>query len=116
MSSKEVRINVRANEQTVEDLKVTARLRGLTVSSLVNLLVVKAIREEKAIAPEAFDKSPAIFRKELRVERKDRTSEDRGDWRESLRKAKGIWKDRDDLPDFDELRKEWSRDVWKEQK
>lgn len=115
MSKKEVRINARASEQTVHDLKIAARLRGLTVSSLVNLLVVKTIREEKAIAPEAFGQSPNIFRKESHTESRDRTSESQ-DWSESLRNARGIWKDRDDLPDFDELRKEWSRDVWKEQK
>ncbi|MGI8642047.1 MAG: CopG family transcriptional regulator [Pyrinomonadaceae bacterium] len=28
---------------------------------------------------------------------------------ESLRRAKGIWKDRDDLPDFEKLRTEWDR-------
>jgi predicted DNA-binding protein len=27
----------------------------------------------------------------------------------SLRRARGIWKDRDDLPDFEKLRKEWDR-------
>ena len=29
--------------------------------------------------------------------------------RERLRKAAGLWKDRDDLPDFEQLRSEWSR-------
>ena len=28
---------------------------------------------------------------------------------ESLRRARGIWKDRDDLPDFEKLRAEWDR-------
>ena len=28
---------------------------------------------------------------------------------ERLRRAKGIWKDRDDLPDFEKLRAEWDR-------
>ncbi len=27
----------------------------------------------------------------------------------SLRRARGIWKDRDDLPDFKKLRAEWNR-------
>lgn len=113
MSNKEVRINVRTNAQTVEELKITAKLRGLTVSSLVNSLVVQAIRDEKTIAPEAFQKLGSTSRSSQNSER--RSKEFRGDWRESLRKAKGIWKDRNDLPDFDKLRKEWSRDVWKEQ-
>ena len=26
-----------------------------------------------------------------------------------MRRAKGIWKDRDDLPDFEKLRAEWDR-------
>jgi predicted DNA-binding protein len=30
-------------------------------------------------------------------------------WLKSLRQAKGIWKDRDDLPDFRQLRSEWDR-------
>lgn len=29
--------------------------------------------------------------------------------KEVLERAAGIWKDRDDLPDFDKLRKEWDR-------
>lgn len=36
-------------------------------------------------------------------------------WLESLKKAKGMWKDRDDLPDFEQLRKEWDRPgLWDE--
>jgi len=31
--------------------------------------------------------------------------------REILEKAAGIWKDRDDLPDFAGLRKEWDRSI-----
>ena len=33
----------------------------------------------------------------------------RQEWLKSLRQAKGIWKDRDDLPDFRQLRKEFDR-------
>lgn len=29
--------------------------------------------------------------------------------KEVLERVAGIWKDRDDLPDFEELRKEWDR-------
>jgi hypothetical protein len=36
-------------------------------------------------------------------------------WLKSLQQAKGMWKDRDDLPDFDQLRKEWDRPgLWDE--
>jgi predicted DNA-binding protein len=30
-------------------------------------------------------------------------------WREAAERLAGIWKDRDDLPDFEELRKTWDR-------
>jgi len=33
----------------------------------------------------------------------------RQDWLKSLRRARGMWKDRDDLPDFQQLRKEFDR-------
>lgn len=52
--AKEIRINVRTTEQIKADLEITARLKGLTVSALVNSLVVKAIREEKEREPQAF--------------------------------------------------------------
>ncbi len=29
--------------------------------------------------------------------------------KEAFERAAGMWKDRDDLPDFEELRKEWDR-------
>lgn len=35
-----------------------------------------------------------------------------GDWKAAWRQAAGMWKDRDDLPDFEELRRFWDRDVW----
>jgi hypothetical protein len=113
--AKEVRINVRTTERIKRELEIAAELRGMNVSSLVNSLAVRAIREEKAIAPEAFNKSADSLRDRSHAKVQDRTQEDQSDWRESLRKARGMWQDRDDLPDFDELRKEWSRDVWKEQ-
>lgn len=34
------------------------------------------------------------------------------DWRGALQRLEGIWADRDDLPNFDEIRKEWDRDLW----
>lgn len=107
MKSKEVRLNIRTSEQTIADLKTTAKLRGLSVSSLVNMLVVKAIREEKAAVPEEFESSSGhgIAGNSIRS--------GQGDWREAMENAKGMWKDRDDIPDlFAELRKSWSRDVW----
>jgi post-segregation antitoxin (ccd killing protein) len=55
LMTKEVRINVRTTEQIKRDLEITARLRGITVSALVNSQVVKAIREEKEREPQAFN-------------------------------------------------------------
>ena len=33
-------------------------------------------------------------------------------WREALLGIEGMWADRDDLPDFQELRKTWDRNLW----
>lgn len=33
----------------------------------------------------------------------------RQEWLEVLHRAKGIWKDRNDLPNFEKLRAEWDR-------
>jgi predicted DNA-binding protein len=37
---------------------------------------------------------------------------DQVEWRAALERLEGIWADRTDLPDFDELRREWDRDPW----
>lgn len=50
----EIRINVRTTAEIKRDIEITAKLRGMTVSSLINSLAVKAIREEKNVEPEAF--------------------------------------------------------------
>lgn len=52
--SKEIRINVRTREDIKRDIEITARLRGIKVSSLVNQLLMQAIREEKQKEPLAF--------------------------------------------------------------
>lgn len=31
------------------------------------------------------------------------------DWKSAWRKAAGMWRDRDDLPDFEEIRRSWDR-------
>lgn len=55
----EIRINVRTTPDIKRDIEIAARLRGLTVSSLVNSLAVKAIREEKDREPKAFETAEA---------------------------------------------------------
>ena len=107
--NKESRINVRTTEEIKRELEITAKLRGLRPSSLVNLLVAKAIREEKLLSPEAFSEA-------------GRAGEDRGSvpedvpsWQQNMRRVKGMWKDRQDLPDFDLLRREADRNErWEE--
>ncbi len=37
---------------------------------------------------------------------------DQVDWRGALARLEGIWADRDDLPDFKEIRREMDRDLW----
>ena len=34
------------------------------------------------------------------------------EWREALLRLKGMWADRDDLPDFDSIRRSMDRDLW----
>lgn len=55
--AKEIRINVRTTAQIKADLEITAKLKGLSVSALVNSLVVGAIREEKDREPQSFRNS-----------------------------------------------------------
>lgn len=55
----EIRINVRTRPDIKRDLEITARLRGVNVSALVNQLVMQAIREERQREPRAFGILPA---------------------------------------------------------
>jgi hypothetical protein len=34
------------------------------------------------------------------------------DWKGAIARGEGLWAHRDDLPDFDELRRESDRDLW----
>ncbi|MDB5355666.1 MAG: CopG family transcriptional regulator [Phycisphaerales bacterium] len=38
----------------------------------------------------------------------------RDDWKAAVMQAAGMWKDRDDLPDFAQLRKSWDRGYGRE--
>lgn len=55
--SSEIRINVRTTAQIKHELEITAKSRGMTVSSLINSLAVKVIREEKLVEPEVFEQA-----------------------------------------------------------
>lgn len=110
---RETRINVRTTDQIKRELKVTARLRGLTESSLVNSLVVRAIREEKQVSPEAFENIGDAKRRGPNIGEQTPAEEKVPDWQQGIRKARGMWKGRDDLPDLGQLRKESDRsDRW----
>jgi hypothetical protein len=37
-------------------------------------------------------------------------------WREAAMRVAGIWADRDDLPDFEDIRRSMDRDLWDEDK
>ena len=37
-------------------------------------------------------------------------------WQEAMRNAAGIWAERDDLPDFEDIRRSMDRDLWSSQK
>lgn len=52
--SKTVLLNLHVSENVRNDFKVVARLRGLTMSALINQFMVRLIREEKEYNPQAF--------------------------------------------------------------
>jgi hypothetical protein len=62
-NGKEMNINLRVRKDVREDFKIVADLRGASMSSLIHQFIVKCIREEKKISPDAFGKveSPAGF-------------------------------------------------------
>lgn len=47
-------LQIRIREDVKRDLGLLSESRGLSMSSLINSLIVRAIREEKAQAPETF--------------------------------------------------------------
>lgn len=51
---KERWLQIRIDEEVKANAKITARLRGLSLSALVHSLLVKAIREEKDRDPLSF--------------------------------------------------------------
>lgn len=48
----------------------------------------------------------------LAVELADEENDDFQHWRQAMRRVEGMWADRDDLPDFEEIRRSMDRDVW----
>jgi hypothetical protein len=85
-------IKIKLNEQNSRRADELARRTGKTPETLVN---------------EAFERFANVATHESEEERERFLA-----WREALLGIEGMWKDRDDLPDFQELRKSWDRDLW----
>jgi hypothetical protein len=52
--NKEVLINIRLKPETREEFRISAELRGATMSGLLHQFIVRTIREEKERDPKAF--------------------------------------------------------------
>ena len=83
MTGLQVILNERNSGRTGE----AARLLGTSPDELVNTAVELYLAE--------IESQPSI-----------------ADWKAEIMQAAGLWKDRDDLPNFDEIRQSMDRDVW----
>ncbi len=83
---------INLTDSQTELLRELSRRTGKTEDDLLQEAVEKLIGEESA--------------KEVEKQK----------WLKSLKQAKGIWKDREDLPDFTQIRKEFDRfSQWNEE-
>ena len=80
-------LQVTLNEKNSERADRLARLAGMTPEQLVNVVFDRYACTETGV--EDPEKAPQ--------------------WREALLAVKGMWKDRDDLPDIRAMREEWER-------
>jgi len=62
--------------------------------------------ELKSIAQKTGKKQSELIRQAIDIFLAQHNQIDR---KELLKQARGIWKDRTDLPDFDKIRREWDR-------
>jgi hypothetical protein len=73
--------------------------------------LLKAISAQLGVTPQqALKDAVQAYATQMHVEEDDALPE--AEWRAAVNAVAGMWKDRDDLPDFDELRKSWDRNVW----
>ena len=79
---------VKLTDKNERKLEESSRLTGRTPSDLVH---------------DAVERLPCDEADEQRLFEQ---------WRQAMLRLKGIWADRDDLPELRELRREWERDVW----
>ena len=82
-------LQVRLNEQNSRKLAELSRQTGDSPDVLANRAVEQFNTDSEAGEQRKFQ-----------------------EWREALLRLEGIWADRTDLPDFDELRRSWDRNVW----
>jgi predicted DNA-binding protein len=82
-------LGVKLNETNSQKLEALSHQTGKTPAALAN---------------EAMERFTAA----TEVQEKEKFAR----WRAAALRIEGMWKDRDDLPDFAELRKSWDRDVW----
>jgi hypothetical protein len=64
--NKEVLINIRLKPETREEFRISAELRGATMSGLLHQFIVRTIREEKERDPEAFASLQGVTQTEER--------------------------------------------------
>jgi predicted DNA-binding protein len=82
-------LQIKLNEQNSRRADALARETGKTPQEVVNEVFEHVAEESEADEHEKFLA-----------------------WREAAMRVVGIWKDRDDLPDFDEIRRSMDRNVW----
>jgi hypothetical protein len=82
-------LQVNLNEKNTERVDQLSRMTGKTAEQLVNEALEHFAAESEADEHRKFQ-----------------------EWRHALLGIEGMWKDRDDLPDFAELRKTWNRNLW----
>ena len=82
-------LEVKLNEQNSRRADELARETGKTPDQLVNEAFARFVTELEADEHQKFLA-----------------------WREAAMRVAGIWADRDDLPDFDDIRRSMDRDVW----
>jgi hypothetical protein len=80
-------LQISLNEKNSGRTDAVARRIGKSADDIVNEAVDRYLEEIDAESPGA-------------------------DWKAAMLQAAGMWKDRDDLPDFDAMRRSMDREVW----
>jgi antitoxin component of RelBE/YafQ-DinJ toxin-antitoxin module len=75
VSPKEKMINVRLTPAVHDQFKVACDLRGVSMSSLLHQFIVRTIREEKTLEPDAFEQKLEQARRARVVDLEDEIPE-----------------------------------------